>query len=230
MLRKVDLTKGKAKKLAMRWKGPSRVIEQRGDLNYVIRGMDNVKDTQLVHVERLKPYFEADPRDTFEVEVEEVKGKRTINNRTEYLVKWKGWTESHNEWLNESKLENAKEAILRYEREANGPSSGAPTTTRAPVAPFSGDTTRQQPAPAPTTTNAKPVPDPQSSSDPTTVKPVKMNKWLPRSCEKVAHRQSGCSEAEHRNKEVGTAGSVDVHTQYDHEDVIPSKRGGYVTT
>lgn len=56
-LKDLSSTIGVSKKLAKRWKGPYRVIEITGPVNYRIRKV-NSREEQVVHVNRLKKYYE----------------------------------------------------------------------------------------------------------------------------------------------------------------------------
>ena len=55
---KRPLFAGGSTKLHERWQGPYEVVEKRGDLNRVVKGVNNPEDCPLVHVERLKPFIE----------------------------------------------------------------------------------------------------------------------------------------------------------------------------
>lgn len=48
-------------------------------------------------------------------EIERLIGKQVSRKKTQYLVTWKGYDDSHNVWYNEDDLGNAKEAIQDYE-------------------------------------------------------------------------------------------------------------------
>jgi len=49
-----------------------------------------------------------------EYEVEEVRKHRTRGRRMQYLVHWKGYGDKHNQWIVESGLPHAKQAIEDY--------------------------------------------------------------------------------------------------------------------
>ena len=55
--------------------------------------------------------------DDDEWEVEEIKGKVVIKGQLHYLVKWEGWPTEYNQWIPEVEMENAKEAIQRYNKQ-----------------------------------------------------------------------------------------------------------------
>ena len=50
-----------------------------------------------------------------EYEVEKIKDKRIINDKIEYLIKWKGYSDFENSWEPIENMSNAKEIILEYE-------------------------------------------------------------------------------------------------------------------
>ena len=49
-----------------------------------------------------------------EYEVEEVQKHRTRGRRMQYLVHWKGYGDKHNQWIAESGLPHARQAIEGY--------------------------------------------------------------------------------------------------------------------
>ncbi len=57
---KVD-EKGTTKKLTKLCRGPYRIIEKKGDLNYIIKNTTKPDDIQTVHAERLKKYMSREP-------------------------------------------------------------------------------------------------------------------------------------------------------------------------
>jgi hypothetical protein len=57
-----------------------------------------------------------DLEDKKEWEIEEVKEKAIIKRTLHYLVKWEGWPTEYNQWIPEEYMENAQEAIRRYEK------------------------------------------------------------------------------------------------------------------
>jgi transposase InsO family protein len=62
--------KGLTPKLAHRWHGPYRVEQRIGNVNYSLRNVSNRKLQQIVHVQRLKPYYEPIQFPTEEPELE----------------------------------------------------------------------------------------------------------------------------------------------------------------
>ena len=71
-------------------------------------------------MDKLKPAFTreseqpAEPNEKFKIK--DIINKQITQNRTEYLVKWKGYTWKHNSWVNETDL-NAAELIREYEQQ-----------------------------------------------------------------------------------------------------------------
>lgn len=50
-----------------------------------------------------------------EYEIERLVGKRTVRNRLQYLVKWKGYGNEHNVWYSVTDLTGAQQSINNYE-------------------------------------------------------------------------------------------------------------------
>ena len=49
-----------------------------------------------------------------EYEVKEVRKYRTRGRRTQYLIHWKGYRDEHDQWIAESGLPHARQAIEDY--------------------------------------------------------------------------------------------------------------------
>jgi hypothetical protein len=54
--------------------------------------------------------------DDEEWEIEEVVGQTRIDKAQHYLVKWTGWPSEYNQWVHKDSMENAKDAITKFER------------------------------------------------------------------------------------------------------------------
>ena len=123
---------GTTTKLARPWQGPYEVVEKKGDLNRVVRGIDNPNDQQCVHVERLKPFIErtvtgkdkagneaaankgpGGTNEKEEFEIDEILQEKAESGKTYYLIKWKGYTNRNNSWVPEEDLE-AEETLVRF--------------------------------------------------------------------------------------------------------------------
>src|SRR4051794_25451824 len=86
----------------------------------------NLKIHPTFHISLLKPYINSDtfPRpqppppdiidNTEEYEVERIIGERKRYNRSEFLVKWKGYPDSDNTWEPLKNLDNAKKALEEF--------------------------------------------------------------------------------------------------------------------
>ena len=56
--------------------------------------------------------------DATDYEVEKILAKRTTLDTVEYLVKWRGWDDTFNEWLPEPDLEDSANLLRRFNRRA----------------------------------------------------------------------------------------------------------------
>ena len=75
----------------------------------------------MFHVSQLKPCFGDTPRESellvdgiLEFEVEKILGHRVVKERNQYLVKWKGYEDYNNTWLDELELGNAYGALQYF--------------------------------------------------------------------------------------------------------------------
>jgi hypothetical protein len=119
----------RSKKFTRPWRGPYRVVELRGNLNYGLQHVHNPRDHQFAHVSRLKqwvgsaedcepPTESGEPAgedDGGQHEISEVLNDRTTDAGVEYLVRYKGFTDRHNAWVPISDIQ-APTLILHYER------------------------------------------------------------------------------------------------------------------
>jgi hypothetical protein len=116
----------KDKKLQPRWIGPLRILERIGSQAYRLalpEKYDRLHDVFPIQaIEEYKPRKGQkllpmpDLEDDQEWEVEEVKARTELKGETYYLVKWEGWPTEYNLWVPEQGMNNAKEAIQRFER------------------------------------------------------------------------------------------------------------------
>lgn len=128
-------SKGKGVKLVDRWIGPFEVVEVITPMTYRLKMPGNkYKGGPNFNLEHLKPYIESPdqfgprtiqppselrPDEEKEVELERIVKHRETRRGVNYWVKWKGFSEDHNEWLPENKLKNAYEDLRAYKK-ANG--------------------------------------------------------------------------------------------------------------
>ena len=120
-----------SKKLGDKRYGPFKVIEKIGNSAYRLkldpkwRGIYNVFNECLLH-----PYHQGTfpsqkttpppPPDLIneveEQEIEEILASKERRGKIEYLVHWKGFPLEENEWITESNLKNAPDAIKEFHR------------------------------------------------------------------------------------------------------------------
>jgi hypothetical protein len=129
-----SVRKERSKKFTRPWRGPYRVVEIRGGLNYGLVNTHNPRDHQFAHVSRLKKWIGpvADDGGSSDVlgtatrsasggggdehvEVDEILNDRTTARGLEYLVRYKGHTERHNQWVPVNDV-NAPGLISHFER------------------------------------------------------------------------------------------------------------------
>ena len=111
--------------------GPFEIVEKVGASSYKLKIPKTWKRIHDVFNEVLltpyhEPQFPNQPRATkpppevvgeeLEYEVEKIVDSRLTRNKrgVQYLVKFKGWPSSSNEWINSSLLPNAQEAIEEF--------------------------------------------------------------------------------------------------------------------
>ena len=118
-------------KFASRWFGPFRVLAARGPVVQLDLPATLGKMSSWVNVRRLKFFEERDadlagPDDGLveplispvagshdpRYEVDKILWHRTFKNRREMLVRWKGYDESHNQWVRRSVLEEDVPALI----------------------------------------------------------------------------------------------------------------------
>ena len=109
---KVEGLKGK---LEPHYRGRYFVLERTEHGNYKLKNAVGKELKTTYPISKLRPIIEDQDKPEESVEVEEILGKRKNNetNLIEYLVKWKEFDETHNEWLSEDKFDDV-EIINEY--------------------------------------------------------------------------------------------------------------------
>ena len=136
------LQPGRVSKMEMPYVGPYRVLWGPDERDrYALRDLPGRRFNEF-HVSKLKAF----PRAAEEVigddeyyVVEDILDTRERHGRTEYLVKWRGYSKKHNSW---EPLENLNEAAREQARELEGPEReeqqarepGGDPTTPSPTA------------------------------------------------------------------------------------------------
>ena len=116
-----------SKKLAPRRQGPFKIIEAMGPVTYRLQLPPTWKIHNVFHATLLSPYketttygpnFPQPPPDIIEGEeeheVEAILNHRRNRRRTEYFVKWKGYSDSDRTWEPEGHLKHAKKLLDAY--------------------------------------------------------------------------------------------------------------------
>ena len=122
------LRKGPGRSLMPRFIGPHQVVKKIGQVAYELKLPATMRCHDVFHVSLLEPYNESGrcqpPPKTLmmdgseEFEVREVLEHRTVSKGrkrvNEYLVSWDGYDPTHDEWMLESDLTNARDRIKEY--------------------------------------------------------------------------------------------------------------------
>ncbi len=135
-LRVPHVARQRSKKLRRPWKGPYRVVEIRGGLNYGLQNIHNPRDRQFVHVSRLKPWIGEETNDEVnqrlryvysgepapgpavedqQKEIDAILNDRTTAKGVEYYIRFKGHTDRYNQWVAVDDI-RAPMLLLHYER------------------------------------------------------------------------------------------------------------------
>ena len=123
-------TFGRTRKLTPKYAGPYRIKQVISDTAYKLELPMDMGIHPVFHVSKLKKYkdgFDQFPEREVELkdrlpvvpaeehEVERIVGKRRVNGRVEYLVKWKEAAEWDNTWEPLEHLTNAQDAVREFE-------------------------------------------------------------------------------------------------------------------
>lgn len=118
-----------SRKLGNKYMGPYKITKVVSPVAYKLALPAKFRIHPVIHVSQLKRYVPpsnyskkyARPApeivDGKEVhEIERILDRRTRYNRTEYLVRWKGFSEDDDEWLPDWALTGAPDAIAKFEK------------------------------------------------------------------------------------------------------------------
>jgi hypothetical protein len=119
------------KKLSDKWLGPYKVDKVLSRSAIRLKLPRTMRVHPVFHVSKLRP-FKPDPiversarpppppvlkgGETEEYEVERIENSRLFRRKLQYLVKWKGYPPSDNEWLPEANLENAPDLVQDFHK------------------------------------------------------------------------------------------------------------------
>jgi hypothetical protein len=119
------------KKFDDKWFGPYKVTEKISRNAYRLALPTSLRVHPVFHVSRLRRFepdtIEGRPRSTQpppvtlddgteEYEVEKVIASRWFRRKLQYLVKWKGWSVSHNTWEPAANVEHATKLVEEFHR------------------------------------------------------------------------------------------------------------------
>ena len=125
-------------KLAAKRHGPFPILRVLSPINYQLTLPKQWKIHDVFHVDLLTPYRETEfhgpnytrpPPDLVgeeeQYEVEQVLDERNYGRwkKKQYLVKWKGYPHSDNQWLDAKDMNNAQELIAEFHNSHSDPSS-----------------------------------------------------------------------------------------------------------
>ena len=106
--------KAGTRKLAAIWAGPFQVIDPIGPVAYRLQIPADWNVHNVFHVSQLKSVvgnieFEQPVQvdSDQEFEIEKIVDSRVSRGRQQYLVKWKGYSDFENQWLDKDDLEHA---------------------------------------------------------------------------------------------------------------------------
>ena len=124
------LQPGRVSKMEMPYVGPFRVLWGPDERDrYALRDLPGRRFNEF-HVSKLKAFPRAAEDEIGDEEyyvVEDILDTRERHGRTEYLVKWRGYSKKHNSW---EPLENLNEAAREQARELEGPKHEEQQTTK----------------------------------------------------------------------------------------------------
>lgn len=101
--------------------GPFLIKDQKGPVNYELELPQDARIHPVFHVSLLEPAhpdstlqttWHYEPQETAEYEVEKILDQRGQR----YLIKWKGYDDTHNTWEPKKHLAGCKDLIQQYHR------------------------------------------------------------------------------------------------------------------
>jgi hypothetical protein len=118
-------TKRQNKKLDYKYIGPYKILEKISENNYRLDLSPKVRLHPVFHVSLLEGTegnimarfgneHETEVEGPEEYEVEEILEQRRINNQTEYLIKWKNYPESDNQWEPAKNITHAQRLLKDF--------------------------------------------------------------------------------------------------------------------
>ena len=115
--------KGTARKLSALWAGPFVVLARVGNVAYRLQLPVDWRVHDVFHVSQLKGSVgdvvgEAGIQidDQVEFEIERILQSRVVRNRKQYLVKWLGYNDFENSWVDAKDMGNAQELVRQFEQ------------------------------------------------------------------------------------------------------------------
>jgi hypothetical protein len=107
--------KGKpTKKLAPKFEGPLRIVDLPTPQTARIAWLRGKRPSILINRDELRPYKgqdETTPEEEWEIET--ILGHRKKGEKTQYKVRWKGYSPRHDSWVKETDL-NAPNLLQLY--------------------------------------------------------------------------------------------------------------------
>lgn len=120
-----------ARKLSHKCLGPYEVLQRVGQLDYKLKLPKSVPVHPVFHVSLLSKYgtstipgrkhlepppIEVEPDAELEYEVEIFLNSHLFRKKLQYLVKWKGYDDSHNDWEPVDNVKNSKHLINKFHK------------------------------------------------------------------------------------------------------------------
>lgn len=121
-------TKRENKKLDYKYIGPYKIIEKISENNYRLDLPPKVRLHPVFHISLLETAkdtihakygneHETEVEGPEEYEVEEIRDMRVRNNKTEYLIKWKNYPESSNQWEPAKNLTHVQRLLKNFRQQ-----------------------------------------------------------------------------------------------------------------